>query len=49
MLLTIIDYGDMRFTNPVETEATNPLTRRWLVSQIAAEHPTVVLLSGDVP
>jgi hypothetical protein len=49
MPLTIIDYGDTRFTNPAESEATNPRVRRWLVSKIASEHPTVVLLSGDVP
>jgi hypothetical protein len=45
----IIAYGDMRFTNPTETIATNPKVRRWLVEQIAAEKPDAVLLSGDVP
>jgi hypothetical protein len=47
--LRIIVYGDMRFTNPSETRATNPKARRWLVDQIAAERPDAVLLSGDVP
>jgi hypothetical protein len=47
--LRIIAYGDMRFTNPSETRATNPKVRRWLVDQIAAEKPDAVLLSGDVP
>jgi len=47
--LKIIAYGDMRFTDPHETSATNPKVRRWLVDQIAAEKPDAVLLSGDVP
>jgi 3',5'-cyclic AMP phosphodiesterase CpdA len=47
--LRIILYGDMRFTDPSQTEATNPRVRRWLVDQIAAEKPDAVLLSGDVP
>ena len=47
--LRIIAYGDMRFTDPNETRATNPKVRRWLVEQIAVERPDAVLLSGDVP
>ena len=47
--LRIIVYGDMRFTDPSETLATNPKVRRWLVDQVAAEKPDAVLLSGDVP
>lgn len=47
--LKIIAYGDMRFTDPHETSATNPKVRRWLVDQIAAEKPDAILLSGDVP
>ncbi len=47
--LKIIAYGDMRFTDPHETSATNPKVRRWLVDQVAAEKPDAVLLSGDVP
>jgi hypothetical protein len=47
--LRIVVYGDMRFTDPKETGATNPKVRRWLVEQIAAEKPDAVLLSGDVP
>jgi 3',5'-cyclic AMP phosphodiesterase CpdA len=45
----IIVYGDTRFTNPTELQATNPKVRRWLVNQIAAEKPDAVLLSGDLP
>jgi hypothetical protein len=47
--LRIIVYGDMRFTDPSQTRATNPKVRRWLVDQVAAEKPDAVLLSGDVP
>lgn len=47
--LKIIVYGDMRFTDPHETEATNPKVRGWLVDKIVAEKPDAVLLSGDVP
>ncbi|HVJ07714.1 MAG TPA: metallophosphoesterase [Acidisarcina sp.] len=46
---SLIAYGDMRFTDPSNTEATNPKVRRWLVDQIAREHPDALLLSGDVP
>jgi hypothetical protein len=44
-----IAYGDMRFTDPKETDATNPVIRKWLVDRIAEEKPDAVLLSGDVP
>jgi len=47
--LQIVAYGDMRFTDPGETVATNPKVRRWLVDQIAAEKPDALLLSGDIP
>ena len=35
--LRIVVYGDMRFTDPNENQATNPKVRRWLVDRIAAE------------
>ena len=47
--VTWIAYGDMRFTDPKETDATNPVVRKWLVDRIAEEKPDAVLLSGDVP
>jgi hypothetical protein len=47
--LTLITYGDMRFTNPKETIATNPKVRIELVRQIAKLDPDVLLLTGDVP
>jgi acid phosphatase type 7 len=47
--VTFVAYGDMRFTDPANTSATNPRIRKWLVDQIAAERPAAVLLNGDVP
>lgn len=46
---TVIGYGDTRFTDPADTKDTNPTVRRWLVNQIAAEHPDALLISGDLP
>lgn len=45
----VIGFGDQRFTDPKEKDATNPKVRRWLVDKIAAEKPAAVLMSGDVP
>src|SRR5579863_9139943 len=47
--LTLIAYGDQRFTDPANTRQTNPRIRQWLVNQIAAEHPGAVILDGDIP
>jgi hypothetical protein len=44
-----IAYGDMRFTDPKETQATNPKVRQWLVDKIASEKPSAIVISGDVP
>jgi 3',5'-cyclic AMP phosphodiesterase CpdA len=46
--LRFIAYGDMRFTDPRETDASTPGARRALVEQIAAERPQALLLSGDL-
>src|SRR5450756_1024046 len=45
----VIAYGDTRFTDPANTKVTNPKVRRWLVDQIAKEHPDALLISGDLP
>jgi len=45
----VIAYGDMRFTDPAETQATNPKIRKWLVDKIASEKPAAIVVSGDVP
>ena len=47
--VTFIVYGDMRFTDPANTEATNPRVRKWLVQKIAEEAPAAIFLNGDVP
>jgi len=45
----IVAYGDMRFTDLHETDATNPQARQALVAKVAAERPAAILVSGDVP
>ncbi len=47
--LTLITYGDQRFTDPTNVKSTNPRVRQWLVNQIAAARPAAVILNGDVP
>ncbi len=47
--LTVIAYGDQRFTDPADTRRTNPRMRQWLVNQIAKERPDAVIMNGDVP
>lgn len=47
--VTVIAYGDMRFTDPSNVTATNPSVRRALVARIAQEQPDALLLNGDVP
>jgi hypothetical protein len=49
MPVTLVAYGDMRFTDPKNETATNPAARRALVKRIAQEKPDAVLLNGDVP
>src|SRR5579864_5785403 len=43
--LSLIVYGDMRFTDPANTQAANPEARRLLASKIAAERPYGILLT----
>ena len=47
--LKIVAYGDMRFTDPTDTDATNPRVRKWLVDRIADERPDALFVSGDLP
>ncbi len=47
--VTIIAYGDMRFTDESNVTATNPSVRQALVARVAEENPDAVLLNGDVP
>jgi hypothetical protein len=47
--LVFIAYGDIRFTNPVETAASSPAARQALVARIAEERPAAVFINGDLP
>lgn len=47
--LTIVAYGDMRFTDPANVTATNPMARKALIQRITEEKPDAILLNGDVP
>jgi len=47
--VTIVAYGDTRFTDPTNTTATSPPARHALVARIADERPDAILISGDLP
>ena len=47
--LVLVAYGDMRFTQVTETEASNPRVRKALVAKIATENPAAIFLNGDIP
>jgi hypothetical protein len=47
--VTLIAYGDTRFTDAKNETAANPTARQTLVTRIAYEKPDAVLLTGDVP
>ena len=40
--------GDTRFTDPTDTEASNPQVRRALVQAIAETHPAFISIGGDI-
>ena len=44
-----VAYGDTRFTDPQETNASNPGARRALVNEIARLQPSAIFMSGDLP
>ena len=47
--LRILVYGDMRFTDPANTQDTNPRARKWLAEKVATEHADAMLITGDIP
>jgi 3',5'-cyclic AMP phosphodiesterase CpdA len=47
--VTVIAYGDTRFTDPMNVTATSPLARAALIGRIAEERPDAILVSGDLP
>jgi acid phosphatase type 7 len=46
--LVLVAYGDMRFTDPAETRASNPAARQALVAKVAAEEPAAIFINGDI-
>ena len=47
--LHILVYGDMRFTDPGNTQDTNPRARKWLAEKVGTEHADAMLITGDIP
>src|SRR5262245_5901059 len=47
--VTMVAYGDTRFTEPTNVTATNPRARTALIARIAELQPDAVIISGDVP
>jgi acid phosphatase type 7 len=43
-----VAYGDTRFTDPNDTEASNALVRSALVQAIADAHPAFISIGGDI-
>ncbi len=46
--LRFVAYGDTRFTDPKNTEASNAAARQALVKAIADAHPAFISIGGDV-
>lgn len=47
--VTVLAYGDTRFTDPSNVTATNPVARKVLIARMAEERPDAIVISGDVP
>jgi len=47
--LTLVAFGDPRFTDPSSVKSSNPLARAALVTRIAGENPDAILIAGDLP
>ena len=47
--LRILVYGDMRFTDPVNTKDTNPRARKWLAEKVGTEHGDAMVITGNIP
>lgn len=43
-----VAYGDIRFTDPQNTDASNPAMRKALVQAIADAHPAFISIGGDL-
>jgi len=44
-----VAYGDIRFTDPKNTDASNPAARQALVQAMAQAHPAFISIGGDMP
>jgi len=47
--LHLIAYGDIRFMDTREKDASHPAERQAIVAKIAEEKPDALLISGDIP
>lgn len=47
--VTVIDYGDVRFTDPSNTTSSDPTARQALVKRSAEDRHDALLLDGDIP
>ncbi len=47
--LRILVYGDTRFTDPSNTQDTNPRARKWLAEKVGTEQADAMVITGDVP
>jgi len=45
---SFVAYGDTRFTDPKNIDASNPLVRQTLVQAIAEAHPAFISIGGDI-
>jgi len=43
-----VAYGDTRFTDPKNTDASNPVVRQMLVQAIADARPAFISIGGDI-
>ncbi|HTZ94838.1 MAG TPA: metallophosphoesterase [Terriglobales bacterium] len=43
-----VAYGDIRFTNPRNTDASNPVAREAIVKAIAETNPAFICVTGDL-
>jgi acid phosphatase type 7 len=43
-----VAYGDTRFTDPKNTDASDPVVRQMLVKAIADAHPAFISIGGDI-
>jgi len=45
---TFVGYGDIRFTDPADTQHSNAIMRTAEIARIAEEKPAFVIISGDL-